>query len=110
MFSRKCNGPLHKGALVNEADFRGHKTCRFCLERNNQWRSRNKEHLSRKNSWSILENRLRQNLFRLGITGKKKEDVAALLKPGMGWSNFYVNGTRSWKFVVTNGALTATWR
>jgi hypothetical protein len=100
MFTRRCQGPLHKGALVPESDFRGFKTCRFCLERNNQWKARHIETVRAKNSWSILENRLRINLYKVGITGKKKEDVAALLKPGMGWGNYYVKGKRSWKFVL----------
>ncbi len=112
---RQCFGPLHKGALLSSESYdKDNVTCNLCLTRSRQWKAANKDKLKELDSWDRPENRLRQNLRRLGWNlSEKKEQLTPLLKPGMGWPNFYVKGKRSWKFELglTNDgwALVPTW-
>lgn len=101
-----CNGPLHKGKLIPEIYFRSNnqqtKTCFQCLESAREWKAANPDKVKLQNSWANPDIRFKQNIRRLHIyssEGLKKEALASLMKPGMGWSNYYVKGKRSWKFV-----------
>lgn len=109
---KQCNGPLHKGAFLNPEIFLGGcKTCMICLGRNEAWRKSHPGHRKKYDTWAIPDNRLRQNLRRLNVPQQKKEALSHLLKPGMGWGNYYVKGKRSWRFAIgaTTNELEASW-
>jgi hypothetical protein len=98
-----CAGPLCRGALRPIDIFTGFKTCSNCLERSRTWKHLNPEKLKSYDTWANPDKRFRQNMVRLGMleaAKMKKEDFTGLLKVGQGWSNYYVNGKRSWKFVT----------
>lgn len=108
---KRCGGPLHKGALLPLSEFKeGQKTCLHCLDRNKKWRNANAEKLKRNYSWDKPEVRLRKNLHLLGLSASiKKEAFEPLLMVGMGWSNFYVKGKRSWKLKLVDGKPIPYW-
>lgn len=110
---RPCYGPLHKGALVENEFFfdEERRCCEFCLVRNREWKARNKHKVKTwKNSPDV---RLSYNLRQIGIGPYKKEELTPLLLPGMGWSNYYIKGKRSWRFTELTAVgfplLEASW-
>lgn len=100
MVKRPCNGPLCKGKLVDADFFHNNlrKCCRFCLDRNRQWKARHRDKLRLRGWHYNPDTRFRYNMNRIGWGATEKEALSHLLKPGMGWGNYYVKGTRSWRF------------